>query len=227
MRKISVANRLCYVYLYISDPEQPRCYGIYGCFPITPPWTSDQRPISIFPENPMKINTRFAVYTKHNRHLPKYLSLNETDEAKFSGIHAKGNIYVIAHGYLDSGDRPWVIDLMNALLDRDRTGIASVITIDWSNGASPPYTQAVANIRLIGVITAHVLFMLREQLRMRNLDNVHMIGHSLGAHLSGYTGSTLQKEFDLRLGRITALDPAEPLFTATESIVRLDANDAR
>lgn len=94
-------------------------------------------------------------------------------------------------------------------------------------GASPPYTQAVANIRLVGVITAHVLFMLYEQFKMKNLENVHMIGHSLGAHLSGYTGSVLQKEFNLALGRITALDPAEPLFKDTEPVVRLDANDAR
>lgn len=136
-------------------------------------------------------------------------------------------IYVIAHGYLDSGDRPWVIDLMNALLDKDRTGIASVIAVDWSGGSSPPYTQAVANIRLVGAITAHVLFMIYEKFKMQNLENVHMIGHSLGAHLSGYTGSTLQREFNLALGRITALDPAEPLFTNTESVVRLDANDAR
>lgn len=159
----------------ISDPEAPRCFGIYGCFPITGPFGGDTRPISNYPETPMKINTRYAVYTKHNRHLPKYLSLNESAETKFSGINPKGNIYVIAHGYLDSGDRPWVLELMNALLDRDRTGIASVITVDWSGGASPPYTQAVANIRLVGVITAHVLFMIYEQFKMKNLDNIHMV----------------------------------------------------
>lgn len=212
---------------FFIDPDQPRCYGIYGCFPITAPWATEQRPINHFPESPMKINTRFAVYTKHNRHLPKFLSLNDTDETKYSGIHPKGNIYMIAHGYLDSGDRPWVIQLMNALLDKDRTGTASVITIDWSGGASPPYTQAVANIRLVGVITAHVLFMVYEQLKLRNLNNVHMIGHSLGSHLSGYAGTTLQKEFNLVLGRITGLDPASPLFADTDPVVRLDQNDAK
>lgn len=151
----------------------------------------------------MKINTRFAVYTKHNRHLPKYLNLNETNEVKYSGIHPKGMIYVIAHGYLDSGDRPWVLELMNALLDKERNSYSSVIIVDWSNGAAPPYTQAVANIRLVGMITAHVLNMVKEQLKMKNLDNVHMIGHSLGSHLSGYTGYHLRKEFSTMLGRIT------------------------
>lgn len=196
-----------------ADPNQPRCYGLYECFDITPPWTTDSRPISNYPESPTKINPRYAVYTRHNRHMPKYLSIQDSDEVKYSGIHAKGTIYMIAHGYLDSGDRNWVLQLMNALLDRDHSGIASVITVDWSGGASPPYTQAVANIRLVGVMTAHVLHMVYEQLKMKNLDNVHMIGHSLGAHLSGYTGDKLKRGFGLSLGRITALDPAEPLFT--------------
>lgn len=30
----------------------------------------------------------------------------------------------------------------------------NVITVDWGFGSSPPYTQAVANIRLVGTITA-------------------------------------------------------------------------
>lgn len=145
--------------------------------------------------------------------MPKYLNILEAAEVKYSGIHPKGTIYIIAHGYLDSGDRHWVLRLMNALLDKDQSSISSVITIDWSGGASPPYTQAVANIRLVGVMTAHILYMVYEQLKMKNFDNVHMIGHSLGAHLSGYTGHALQKHCSQSLGRITALDPAEPLFT--------------
>lgn len=62
---------------------------------------------------------------------------------------------------------------------------------------------------------------------MKNLDNVHMIGHSLGAHLSGYAGTVLQVDFGLKLGRITGLDPAEPHFAQTEAIVRLDTTDAK
>lgn len=48
----------------------------------------------------------------------------------------------------------------------------------------------------------------------------------LGAHLCGYAGYYLQKDFSLTLGRITGLDPAEPLFGDTDPIVRLDRNDA-
>lgn len=53
-----------------------------------------------------------------------------------------------------------------------------------------------------------------------------MIGHSLGSHLAGYSGHYLQKNFGLKLGRITGLDPAAPLFADTDQIVRLDRSDA-
>lgn len=117
--------------------------------------------------------------------------------------------------------------MANALLDSDTSGTASVIVVDWGDGSSPPYTQAVANIRLVGSITAHVVHMIYEELKLKNLDQFHMLGHSLGAHLSGYTGYFLQRDFGLTLGRITGLDPAEPLFTDTEPIVRLDPTDAK
>ena len=63
---------------------------------------------------------------------------------------------MITHGFLESGDRPWIRNLMNELLDYDNSG--TVIVVDWKGGSSPPYYQAVANIRLIGAITAHVLY---------------------------------------------------------------------
>lgn len=59
------------------------------------------------------------------------------------------------------------------------------------------------------------------------LYNNEQIGHSLGAHLSGYTGWHLQHDFGLTLGRISGLDPAEPFFAGTDPIIRLDRSDAR
>lgn len=211
----------------IADPDQPRCYGTYGCFPITQPWTTKDRPVSDYPQSPAQINTRFPVYTRHSRMYSIYLDLNKPKDVRFTGINPKGMIYFIAHGYIDSGDRLWVANMMNALLDNDKTGKASVVVIDWGKGSNPPYTQAVANIRLVGVITANVINMMYEELNMKNLDNVHIFGHSLGSHLAGYAGDTLQKKFGLKLGRITAMDPAEPLFGDADPIVRLDRSDAK
>lgn len=68
-----------------------------------------------------------------------------------------------------------------------------MIVVDWSGGSGPPYTQAVANIRLVGAVAGHLLGELARNRKNMRLDNVHCVGHSLGAHLCGYAGYTLQK----------------------------------
>lgn len=95
---------------------------------------------------------------------------------------------------------------------------STVIVIDWKGGSSPPYYQAVANIRLVGAIVAHMIISIQEELRFENLDKFHLIGHSLGAHMNGYAGHYLQRDFGLILGRISGLDPAGPYFLVSEKI---------
>ena len=51
--------------------------------------------------------------------------------------------------------------------------------------------------------------------------NVHCIGHSLGAHVCGFAGK------EVKLNRITGLDPAGPGFTFKEPHQRLDKSDAQ
>ncbi|XP_053696867.1 pancreatic lipase-related protein 2-like [Sabethes cyaneus] len=210
-----------------TDLPDEVCYGVYGCFHITSPWTDERRPIALLPEKPDKIGVRFPVFNKQTRTIPKFINLDEPDDLKTIGINPSGRIYLVTHGFLQSGKAKWIEQMINALLDQDEEGTATCIVIDWGGGSSPPYNQASANIRLVGAIAAHVIHMIYEVLSLKNLNNIHMIGHSLGAHLSGYTGYFLQRDFDLKLGRITGLDPAELAFTETDPIVRLDTTDAK
>jgi pancreatic triacylglycerol lipase len=61
----------------------------------------------------------------------------------------------------------------------------------------------VANIRLVGAIVAHMIATIYEELKLPDLDKIHLIGHSLGAHMSGNAGFYLQRDFELKVGRIT------------------------
>ncbi|XP_006618059.1 pancreatic lipase-related protein 2-like isoform X4 [Apis dorsata] len=56
-----------------------------------------------------------------------------------------------------------------------------------------------------------------------DLNDVHLIGHSLGAHTAGYAGEKMGGN----IGRITGLDPAEPYFQGMPNHLRLDYTDAK
>jgi hypothetical protein len=59
-----------------------------------------------------------------------------------------------------------------------------------------------------------------------NLRTLHVVSHSLGVQLAGHTGREIQKKSNLKLPRITGLDPAKPLFYPnlhTDHITKDDA----
>lgn len=66
---------------------------------------------------------------------------------------------------------------------------------------------------------------LHENLEVSH-SNIHIIGHSLGAHVAGFTGAIVQKDKGEKLPRITGLDPAGPLFLLASPQNRLDPTDA-
>jgi triacylglycerol esterase/lipase EstA (alpha/beta hydrolase family) len=74
----------------------------------------------------------------------------------------------------------------------------NVITVDWSGGNQFPYGQAVANTVVVAAVIRQLLqAMLNAGARA---EQMHLIGHSLGAHVSSYVGANLPN-----LGRISGL----------------------
>ena len=60
------------------------------------------------------------------------------------------------------------------------------------------YTQPCQNIRVVAKELQLLLQQLHSEVGMQ-YDDVHIIGHSLGAHAAGYTGALLNG----RIGRIS------------------------
>lgn len=58
------------------------------------------------------------------------------------------------------------------------------------------------------------------------MKNVHLIGHSLGAQISGEAGRQFQEKTNKLLPRITALDPARPCFNEGEVLNGVGRGDA-
>ncbi|XP_070153507.1 pancreatic lipase-related protein 2 isoform X2 [Polyergus mexicanus] len=199
-----------------------RCFEPYGCFYIGAPWSGENRPVSTFPARPDSINPRYTLYTRKQADQTYELKIDDFETIRETPLNKKNNFYFIIHGFLDNGDKTWVLRTMKELLLRED---CNVMIVNWLAGAGPPYTQAVANTRLVGAMTARLAAQLIEIGEVPS-SRMHCIGHSLGAHTCGYVGYTLSNRYGYKLGRITGLDPAEPHFSNTSPMVRLDPTDA-
>ncbi|XP_061163845.1 lipase member I-like [Saccostrea echinata] len=101
---------------------------------------------------------------------------------------------------------------------------ANVIVVDWEKGADhlEHYEQAAVNTEVVGTILALLVRNLEDHQGAKK-SHIHIIGHSLGAHVAGFAGSAHK---ETRYQRITGMDPAGPFFNTKGSDARLDETDA-
>ncbi|XP_015514393.1 pancreatic triacylglycerol lipase-like isoform X2 [Neodiprion virginianus] len=200
--------------------NETRCYEDLGCLNITRSWYHLlHRPFNVFPLPREVINTRFILYTKANPTEGQVLIASKDKSIKRSNFDPKRETKFIIHGFIDTPLSNWVKEMRNELLKHSDY---NVIIVDWAGGSLPLYTQATANTRLVGLEIAHLVTHLQTNYGL-DLENVHLIGHSLGAHTAGYAGEKLAGQ----ISRITGLDPAEPYFQGMPNHLRLDPSDAK
>ncbi|XP_036191757.1 pancreatic lipase-related protein 3 isoform X3 [Myotis myotis] len=191
------------------------CYERLGCFRDGFPWTGTlSRQFAGLPWSPEEINTRFLLYTRRSR-----IACQEISAVNHRTIHA-------SHFRTDrmtrinipgwKSDGKWQQAMCDVLLKAEDV---NCINVDWING-SLEYVHAVNNLRVAGAEVAYFIDVLMKQFGYPP-SKVHLIGHSLGAHLAGEAGARTPG-----LGRITGLDPAGPCFHDTPNEVRLDPSDA-
>ncbi|CAF0810310.1 unnamed protein product [Didymodactylos carnosus] len=161
---------------------------------------------------PDVVGTRFFLYSRSNRNVQieiKRGSLKLWDPSKRTKF--------VIHGMIENYNATWYEDLRNVWLDVED---CNLIFVDWSNTNKFPYTKATANTQIVGTEVALLVNYIIEQHDIKAKD-IHIVGHSLGAHAAGTAGSKIAG-----LGRITGLDPAGPYFENTDPRVRLDSTDA-
>ena len=68
----------------------------------------------------------------------------------------------------------------------------NVIAVDWRQGAKFPYTQATANIRVVAMEIVKLIEFMQTEYPAVKAGDIHLIGHSLGAHASGEVGTKIK-----------------------------------
>ncbi|XP_034137210.1 lipase member H isoform X2 [Drosophila guanche] len=120
-------------------------------------------------------------------------------------VNTVDSIKLIVHGYLASRSHGSIMPLRNAYSSQ---GYENVLVADWSAAATLDYPSSRFAVDKVSLVLAKELqrFLLRHSIAAAA---VHVVGHSLGAHIAGRIGHY----FNGTLGRVTGLDPALPLFT--------------
>ncbi|BFY99446.1 hypothetical protein BsWGS_02486 [Bradybaena similaris] len=218
---------LLFLVMLLLDPEpghtqettDQMCYDKVGCFSNDPPFATSSRR-AVLPESPDKLKTKYILYTRENRDTPVYLDARYPEDVTnvWPDFRERPTKFII-HGFFHTVKTwSWMEDLAKELL---KQGDYNSIVVDWSGGNQLPYIQATANTRVVG---AQIAVLINYLIGTGNFtaDDFHIIGHSLGAHIAGYTGARVAV-----LGRITGLDPAGPYFRDVDRRVRLDDTDAK
>lgn len=79
----------------------------------------------------------------------------------------------------------------------------NILILDWAIGASRQYPMSAANTEVIGRLLGITLAELMK--RGLNPKQVHLIGFSLGAHVSGVASEHLKPK-NILIGRITGTE---------------------
>ncbi|KOX76288.1 Venom phospholipase A1, partial [Melipona quadrifasciata] len=113
------------------------------------------------------------------------------------------------HGFMENTEAENVRVIIRAYLDK---GDVNVILLDWGDIAYHiNYVYVASQVAAIGRVVAESLNQLIELI---DLNTLHVIGHSLGAHIAGKIGRFAN------ISRITGLDPAFPLFYPSACHIR-------
>lgn len=175
------------------------------------------------PTDPVLLHSRIKYNMRKSFDLEDdgcYLIPGSKESIRGCGFNTSSKTILIIHGWTMSGMfENWMHKLVAAVQRRESE--ANVVVVDWLGLAHHLYPDAVNHTRRVGKSIATVLDWLQEEEQLR-LEDIHMIGYSLGAHVAGYAGKFVSGN----IGRITGLDPAGPMFEGTESHQRLSPEDA-
>uniref|UniRef100_A0A1Q3FQH7 Putative hepatic triacylglycerol lipase n=2 Tax=Culex tarsalis TaxID=7177 RepID=A0A1Q3FQH7_CULTA len=97
------------------------------------------------------------------------------------------------------------------------------VAIDTADFVDTLYTWSAFNTNDIGEKLAEGL---QELIKTVSVDKIHLIGHSLGAHIVGAAGRHFQTLTEQSIPRITGLDPANPCFNEGEALSGIYRGDA-
>ena len=203
---------------YQNDEDCEVRYPKLGKFTTAYPWSyvkrNPKQPFSDFAnvesrpacrmDSPGTINTKFLIFNRANNFSitdpMEFDPMEDASTLNASGYlkHAKTLFFV--HGWTasstvnDTSDEPTLqLRLLVQEVQAMQVDI-NLIFVDWTNGAKYlRYWLAATNCEVVGRQIGYFIKSAIDE-DLNNIDDFHVAGHSLGAHIAGYAGKFIQRE---------------------------------
>lgn len=159
----------------------------------------------------------FWLFTSENQNEQDFVYLGNVSSVFDSHFNPNKSTKVLIHGWKNSGNSTFCRIVKHAyVVHLD----VNVIVVDWRRLSLSHYRTAYKHMHLVGKTVAKFLDFLWTLVPR---ESVHVIGHSLGAHVAGISGHYVRSG---KIHRITGLDPAGPMMRKQPRKHKLDKNDA-
>jgi pimeloyl-ACP methyl ester carboxylesterase len=163
---------------------------------------------------------RFLLFTRSNPTEPHEIQILNQASIDNSNFNPNHPTRITIHGWNGNANSGVNILTRNSYLNH---GDFNVITVDWAVGANTiNYIAARNRVGLVGEVISRLLDWLNGYVGL-SMDQVYLIGHSLGAHCAGMAGKNI---WTRNIDTIIGLDPALPLFSVDSPNERLADTDA-
>ncbi|OXA57954.1 pancreatic lipase-related protein 2 [Folsomia candida] len=163
-------------------------------------------------------DVHFFLFTKSHP-TPWELKPDCPDCIANSGFDRNAPVKFVCHGFTADYQSSMDVLLRNAFIGRSE--FFNIIHVNWEAlAAAPWYDTAAANTIPVGqYVTRFVNWLVSNGYTTHS--RIHYSGHSLGAHVGSHLGN-----LGTKIARITAMDPALPLFGERPDSERIDPTDA-
>ncbi|XP_076229837.1 endothelial lipase-like isoform X2 [Nomia melanderi] len=171
---------------------------------------------------PINVDTdiEYHLYTRRNPSSGTKLDIADQSTLWNSYFNDRHPTVIYIHGYSESTTTGSSIAIKDVYLKR---GEYNVILVNWAKlGSLPWYVTAVRNTKIVGPQVARLVNWL-DSMGAISIPTLHVIGFSLGAEIAGFMGKALSPR---KVGRITGLDAAYPLYMNAGREGHLTAADA-
>ncbi|XP_005181751.2 vitellogenin-1 isoform X2 [Musca domestica] len=161
----------------------------------------------------------FQLRTACNRYSHPLLKANEMWASP--EFDPKKKVVILATGWTTTVNETDTIDVFaKAYACR---GDVNFVAIDAGSFVDTLYTWSAFNTEELGM---HIAKGLEQLEKIVPLKNIHLIGHSLGAHIMGAAARYFFESTGKLIPRVTGLDPAKPCFNEGEALSGLMRGDA-